>query len=201
MNPIRAAALAAAMSHAAFVGAAFSPAVAEMTIEVGGAPMHPSRNIIENAASSKDLTVLVAAMRAADLVATFEGDGPFTVFAPVNKAFEKLPKGAIDSLLKPENQATLTTLLSYHVIAGKYSAADFIAAIKKGGGKAMFKTLEGEELTAEQDGRKLIIIDAKGDRSTVIIPDVNQKNGVIHVVDALLSPKNASFAAIPPVAP
>jgi uncharacterized surface protein with fasciclin (FAS1) repeats len=190
MNPIRIAALAAATSFIALGGAALAPAFAELTVEVGGAPMRPSKSIIENLINSKDHTVLVAAIMAADLVETLQGDGPFTVFVPANKAFEKLPKGAMDTLLKPENKAALTALLTFHVIPGKYSAADFVAAIKKGDGKALFKTVEGEELTIEHDGRKLIIIDAKGEKSTVTIPDVNQKNGVIHVVDAVLSPKS-----------
>jgi len=189
MNPIRIAALAAA-SLIALGGAALAPAFAELTVEVGGAPMRPSKNIIENLINSKDHTVLLTAVMAADLAETLQGAGPFTVFAPVNKAFEKLPKGAMDALLKPESKEALTALLTYHVIPGKYSAADFVAAIKKGDGKALFKTVEGEELTIEHDGRKLIIMDAKGDKSIVTIPDVNQKNGVIHVVDAVLSPKS-----------
>lgn len=189
MKPIRVAALAAAIGCAGLGGATFAPASAEMTVEVGGAPMSPSKNIMENAVNSKEHTVLVAALKAADLDETLQSDGPFTVFAPVNKAFEKLPKGAVEMLLKPENKATLTAILSYHIISGKHSAASFIDAIKKGDGKATFKTVEGEELTAEQDGRKLIIIDAKGAKAVVTIPDVNQKNGVIHVIDSVLSPK------------
>jgi uncharacterized surface protein with fasciclin (FAS1) repeats len=194
MFRVRDAAFAAAMSLAALGGAAlssaFAPAFAEMTVEVGGAPMYPSRNIIENALNSKDHTTLVAAVKAADLVETLQGEGPFTVFAPVNKAFDKLPKGTVEKLLKPENKATLTAVLTYHVIPGKISAADFVAAVKKGGGEAMYKTVEGEELTMRQDGRRLEIIDAKGDKSFVTIADVNQKNGVIHVVDTVLLPKS-----------
>jgi uncharacterized surface protein with fasciclin (FAS1) repeats len=194
MPPFRTAAFAATMSLAALGGAvlssSFAPAFAEMTVEVGGAPMYPSKTIIENAVNSKDHTTLVAAIKAADLVETLQGDGPFTVFAPVNKAFEKLPKGTVETLLKPENKATLTAVLTYHVIPGKISAADFVAAIKKGGGQAMYKTVEGEELTVKQNGRRLEIIDAKGDKSFVTIADVNQRNGVIHVVDTVLQPKS-----------
>jgi uncharacterized surface protein with fasciclin (FAS1) repeats len=188
MFAFRDAAVAAAMSLAALDG--LSPAVAEMTVEVGGAPMYPSRNIIENAVNSKDHTMLVAAIEAAGLVETLQGEGPFTVFAPVNKAFEKLPKGTVATLLKPENKAALTAVLTYHVIPAKISAADFVAAVKKGGGEATYKTLEGEELTVRQDGRRLEIIDAKGGKSFVTIADVNQKNGVIHVVDTVLMPKS-----------
>jgi uncharacterized surface protein with fasciclin (FAS1) repeats len=194
MPPFRTAAFAATMSFAALGGAvlssSFAPAFAEMTVEVGGAPMYASKTIIENAVNSKDHTTLVAAIKAADLVETLQGDGPFTVFAPVNKAFEKLPKGTVETLLKPENKATLTAVLTYHVIPGKISAADFVAAIKKGGGQAMYKTVEGEELTVKQNGRRLEIIGAKGDKSFVTIADVNQKNGVIHVVDTVLQPKS-----------
>jgi uncharacterized surface protein with fasciclin (FAS1) repeats len=192
MFTVRTPAFAATMSLAVFGGTALSPAFAEMTVEVGGAPMYPSRNIIENALNSKDHTTLVAAVKAAELVETLQGEGPFTVFAPVNKAFEKLPKGTVETLLKPENKATLTAVLTYHVIPGKISAADFVAAVKKGGGEATYKTIEGEELTVRQDGRRLEIIDAKGDKSFVIIADVNQKNGVIHVVDTVLLPKSCS---------
>jgi uncharacterized surface protein with fasciclin (FAS1) repeats len=190
MFTVRTPAFATTVSLAVFGGTALSPAFAEMTVEVGGAPMYPSRNIIENALNSKDHTTLVAAVKAAELVETLQGEGPFTVFAPVNKAFEKLPKGTVETLLKPENKATLTAVLTYHVIPGKISAADFVAAVKKGGGEATYKTIEGEELTVRQDGRRLEIIDAKGDKSFVIIADVNQKNGVIHVVDTVLLPKS-----------
>jgi len=187
MFTVRAAVFAAASSLAALGG--LSLAFAEMTVEVGGAPMYPSRNIIENAINSKDHTTLIAAVKAADLVETLQGDGPFTLFAPVNKAFDKLPKGTVATLLKPENKAALTAVLTYHVIPGKISAADFIAAIRKGGGEATYKTVEGEDLTVRQDGRRLEIIDAKGGKSFVVIADVNQKNGVIHVVDTVLMPK------------
>ena len=191
MFAVRDAAFAAAMSFAALSGSVLlSPAFAEMTVEVGGAPMYPSKDIIENALNSKDHTTLVAAVTAAGLVETLQGEGPFTVFAPVNKAFDKLPKGTVETLLKPENKATLTAVLTYDVIPGKISAADFVAAVKKGGGEATYKTVEGEELTVRQDGRRLEIFDAKGDKSFVTIADVNQKNGVIHVVDTVLLPKS-----------
>ncbi len=182
------------MSLAALDGAllssAFAPSFAEMTVEVGGAPMYPSKSIIENAVNSKDHTTLVAAVKAAGLVETLQGDGPFTVFAPVNKAFDKLPKGTLATLLKPGNKATLTAVLTYHVIPGKISAADFVAAVNKGGGQATYWTVEGEELTVRQNGRRLEIIDAKGDMAFVTIADVIQKNGVIHVVDTVLLPKS-----------
>ncbi|SFK23126.1 fasciclin domain-containing protein [Methylocapsa palsarum] len=182
------AALACAAVGMAFFASAATPALAEMSVEVGGAPMFPSRTIAENMAASKDHVNLVTALKASDLADILQGPGPFTVFAPVNKAFEKLPKGILESLLKPENRAELTALLSYHVLAGKYSAADLIAAIKTGGGKAVFKTLQGEEVSLIQDGRKIEIVDAKGGKSAVTISDVNQKNGVIHVVDTVLLP-------------
>jgi uncharacterized surface protein with fasciclin (FAS1) repeats len=190
MFTVRDAAFAVAMSLAALGGAVPSPAFAEMTVEVGGAPMYPSKDIIENTINSMDHTTLVAALKAADLVETLQGEGPFTVFAPVNKAFEKLPKGTVATLLKPENKAALTAVLTYHVIPGKISAADFVAAVKKGGGEATYKTVEGEELTVRQNGRRLEIIDAKGDKAFVTIADVNQKNGVVHVVDTVLLPKS-----------
>ncbi len=167
---------------------ATGPAFAEATVQVGGAPMYPSKNIIQNAVNSKDHTTLVAAVKAAGLVDTLQGPGPFTVFAPVNRAFQKLPAGTVDNLLKPENKSTLTAVLTYHVVPGKYSAADLMNEAKMGGGKAILKTVEGESLTVTQVGRKLEIIDAKGDRSIVTIADVNQSNGVIHVVDTVLLP-------------
>ncbi|MGH6863494.1 MAG: fasciclin domain-containing protein, partial [Methylocella sp.] len=135
-------------------------------------------------------TTFVAAVKAAGLVETLQGEGPFTVFAPVNKAFDKLPKGTVEALLKPENKAALTAVLTYHVLPGKISAADFVAAVKKGNGEAKYKTVEGEELTVRQDGRRLEVIDAKGGKSFVTIADVVQKNGVIHVVDTVLMPKS-----------
>lgn len=154
----------------------------EKTVMVGGAPMYPSKNIVENAVNSKDHTTLVAAVKAAGLVDTLSGKGPFTVFAPTNAAFGKLPAGTVDTLVKPENKATLTKILTYHVVPGKLEAADL-----KDGQK--LKTVEGEELTVKTSGGKVMIVDAKGGSSTVTIPNVNQSNGVIHVVDTVLMPK------------
>jgi uncharacterized surface protein with fasciclin (FAS1) repeats len=190
MNRIRIAALSAAMSLAVLGVTTFAPsASAEMSVKVGGAPMFPSKNIVENAVNSKVHTTLVAAVKAAGLVDTLMTPGPFTVFAPVNKAFEKLPAGTVDTLLKPENKATLTAVLTYHVVPGRISADDLKAMVKAGGGKATLKTVEGENLTVEEAGRKLEIVDAKGGKSTVTIADVFQSNGVIHVVDSVLLPK------------
>lgn len=160
----------------------------EKTVTVGGAPMYPSKNIVENAVNSKDHTTLVAAVKAAGLVETLSGPGPFTVFAPTNKAFDKLPKGTVETLVKPENKATLTNILTYHVVAGKMSADDLMKAIKDGGGKATLTTVSGGTLTAMQKGKKIELTDAKGGMSTVTIPDVNQSNGVIHVIDTVLMP-------------
>ncbi len=161
----------------------------EKTVNVGGAPMYPSKNIVQNAVNSKDHTTLVAAVKAAGLVPTLEGAGPFTVFAPTNAAFSKLPAGTVDTLLKPENKAKLTGVLTYHVVAGRMTAANLMKAVKDGGGQAMLKTVEGEQLTVKQPSAgKLTITDAKGGVSTVTIPDVLQSNGVIHVVDTVLLP-------------
>jgi uncharacterized surface protein with fasciclin (FAS1) repeats len=160
----------------------------EQTKTVGGAPMYPSKNIVENAVNSKDHTTLVAAVKAAGLVETLQGKGPFTVFAPTNAAFTKLPAGTVDTLLKPENKAQLTGVLTYHVVAGKMTAQDLAAKVKEGGGKAMLKTVQGEMLTVTPSGNTLVITDKKGDKSTVSIADVMQSNGVIHVVDTVLLP-------------
>lgn len=150
----------------------------EKTVNVGGAPMYPSKNIVQNAVNSKDHTTLVAAVKAAGLVPTLEGAGPFTVFAPTNAAFSKLPAGTVDTLLKPENKAKLTGVLTYHVITGRMTAANLMKAVKDGG-TAMLKTVEGEQLTVKQPSAgKLTITDAKGGVSTVTIPDVLQSNGV-----------------------
>jgi uncharacterized surface protein with fasciclin (FAS1) repeats len=161
----------------------------EKTVTVGGAPMYPSKNIVENAVNSKDHTTLVAAVKAAGLVETLQSAGPFTVFAPTNKAFDKLPKGTVETLVKPENKQTLTGILTYHVVPGKISAADLMKMINDGGGKATLKTAAGGELTAMMKGKKVEIKDAKGDVATVTIPDVNQSNGVIHVIDTVLLPQ------------
>jgi uncharacterized surface protein with fasciclin (FAS1) repeats len=159
------------------------------SVMVGGAAMYPSKNIIENAVNSKDHTTLVAAVKAAGLVETLSSAGPFTVFAPTNAAFNKLPAGTVETLVKPENKGTLTTILTYHVVAGKMSAADVVAAIKAGNGKAMLKTVQGGTLTASLKGKSVILTDEKGGMSKVTIADVNQSNGVIHVVDTVLMPK------------
>src|SRR5271169_6272920 len=156
---LTAAALAVSVAFAApFV----APAYAEMTKMVGGAPMYPSKNIIENAVNSKDHTTLVAAVKAAGLVDTLEGAGPFTVFAPTNEAFARLPAGTVDTLLKPENKGMLTAILTYHVVPGRLTEAEIDAMIRDGGGKAELKTVEGADLTVEEKNGKLWIIDAKG---------------------------------------
>ena len=170
-----------------------SPAFAQMkekekTVTVGGAPMYPSKNIVQNAVNSKDHATLVAAVKAAGLVDTLQSPGPFTVFAPTNEAFAKLPSGTVDTLLKPENKKTLTNVLTYHVVPGRLSARDLMEKIRAGNGKAMLKTVEGADLTfAEKDG-KLWIWDAKGGSAQVTIRNVNQSNGVIHVIDTVLLP-------------
>jgi len=161
----------------------------EKTVMVGGAEMYPSKTIVENAVNSKDHTTLVAAVKAADLVETLQGDGPFTVFAPTNMAFEKLPMGTVESLLKPENKKTLQTILTYHVLAGKHNAADIMKDIKKGNGKATYKTVSGGTLTAMMKGKKVMLMDENGGMATVTIADVNQSNGVIHVIDGVVLPK------------
>jgi len=162
----------------------------EKTVMVGGAVMYPSKTIVENAINSKDHTTLVAAVKAAGLVETLQTPGPFTVFAPTNSAFEKLPEGTVATLLKPENKKQLQTVLTYHVVAGNNSAADIVKAIKKGNGKASFTTVAGGELTAMLQGEKVVIQDENGGTSTVTIADVNQSNGVIHVVDTVVLPKS-----------
>ncbi|WP_026728753.1 fasciclin domain-containing protein [Flavobacterium denitrificans] len=162
---------------------------AQKTVMVGGAAMYPNKNIIENAVNSKDHTTLVAAVKAADLVETLQGKGPFTVFAPTNEAFNKLPKGTVENLLKPENKKMLQTILTYHVVAGKMNSSDIAKAIKDGKGKTTFKTVSGGTLTAWMSGKDLYISDENGNKSKVTIADVNQSNGVIHVVDAVLLPK------------
>ena len=167
-----------------------SPTLAkdQKTVMVGGAPMYPSKNIIQNAVNSKDHTTLVAAVKAAGLVDTLSGPGPFTVFAPTNEAFEKLPPGAVDTLLKPANREQLVGVLTYHVVAGRMSAKDLMDAAKKAGGKATLKTVEGGELTVEAKGNTLMIWDEKGNAAKVTIANVFQSNGVIQVIDSVLLP-------------
>jgi uncharacterized surface protein with fasciclin (FAS1) repeats len=161
----------------------------EKTVEVGGAPMYPSKNIVENAINSKDHTTLVAAVKAAGLVETLSGTGPFTVFAPTNAAFDKLPKGTVDNLLKEENKPMLTGILTYHVVPGKLDSKEIASLIKAGGGKAEFTTVAGGKLWAWMKGGKLYIKDEKGGSAQVTTEDVYQSNGVIHVVDTVLMPK------------
>ncbi len=165
-----------------------SMAQMDKPVQVGGAPMFATRNIIQNAVNSKDHTTLVAAVKAANLVETLQGSGPFTVFAPTNAAFDKLPAGTVETLVKPENKGTLTKILTYHVISGKWNAESIAKMIKEGGGSVTLKTISGGTLTAWMKGDKLVLTDEKGGTSTVTIKDVNQSNGVIHVVDAVLMP-------------
>ena len=159
------------------------------TVMVGGAPMYPTKNIIQNAVNSKDHTTLVAAVKAAGLVETLSSAGPFTVFAPTNDAFGKLPAGTVETLLKPENKETLTKILTYHVVAGRMTAADLTKAIKAGKGTATLKTVSGGTLTATAKGKTIQLKDEKGGVSTVTIANVMQSNGVIHVVNSVLLPK------------
>jgi uncharacterized surface protein with fasciclin (FAS1) repeats len=181
-------AAAAALALAAGAAAPLSAeSMSEKTVNVGGAPMYPSKNIIQNAVNSKDHTTLVAAVKAAGLVETLSGPGPFTVFAPTNEAFAKLPSGTVETLIKPENKATLTKILTYHVVAGRMTAANLMKAVKDGEGEAKLKTVSGDWLIVKQAGPgRLTITDAKGDVAMVTIADVLQSNGVIHVIDTVL---------------
>ena len=158
------------------------------TVMVGGAAMYPTKNIIENAVNSKDHTTLVAAVKAAGLVETLEGKGPFTVFAPTNDAFAKLPAGTVDTLLKPENKPMLVKVLTYHVVSGNYTAADLMKMVKAGGGKATLKTVEGDPLTVSENGMKLFVSGEKSGVAEVTISNVKQSNGVIHVISTVLLP-------------
>lgn len=171
--------------------AAFSQANGnhEKTVEVGGAPMYPSKNIVQNAVNSKDHTTLVAAVKAAGLVETLQGSGPFTVFAPTNQAFDKLPAGTVETLVKPENKSALTGILTYHVVSGKLDAKELAARIKEGNGTAELTTVNGGKLWVMMKGNKVVLKDEKGGMSTVTVKDVYQSNGVIHVVDAVVMPK------------
>ena len=183
----RTAILAAGLSFGALIAAA--PVMAAMTVMVGGAPMYPTKNIVENAVNSKDHTTLVAAVKAAGLVDTLASAGPFTVFAPTNEAFAKLPAGTVDTLLKPENKDKLTAVLTYHVVPGHLTAKDLAGMVDDGGGKAMLKTVQGADLTVQRRGRShLTVTDAKGDVAQITIADVLQSNGVIHVVNKVLIP-------------
>ena len=162
----------------------------EKTVTVGGAAMYPSKNIVENAVNSQDHTTLVAAVKAAGLVETLQSAGPFTVFAPTNAAFGLLPSGTVETLLKPENKSTLTTILTYHVIAGKFDAKAIAQKIKEGNGKVELTTVAGGKLWAMMKGNDLILMDEKGGSAKVTIKDVYQSNGVIHVIDHVVLPKS-----------
>lgn len=169
--------------------ASSSFAQSEKTVMVGGAAMYPTKNIVENAVNSKDHTTLVAAVKAAGLVETLQSAGPFTVFAPTNEAFNLLPAGTVDNLVKPENKAALTGILTYHVVSGKVGASDLAKMIKEGNGSAKLKTVAGGTITAMMKGNKVVLKDENGGVATVTIKDVNQSNGVIHVIDHVLLPK------------
>lgn len=170
------------------VALAAGAASVQAQVMVGGAAMYRTKDIIDNAVNSKDHTTLVAAVKAADLVPTLKGAGPFTVFAPTNEAFAALPSGTVDTLLKPENKAALVKVLTYHVVAGDYDSSALEKAIKSGGGKAVLTTVEGEKLTITESGGKFAVADAKGGVAHVTISDVTQSNGVILVVDRVLLP-------------
>jgi uncharacterized surface protein with fasciclin (FAS1) repeats len=161
----------------------------EPTVEVGGAPMYASKNIIENAVNSKDHTTLVAAVKAAGLVETLQGKGPFTVFAPTNEAFAKLPAGTVDNLVKPENKATLSKILTYHVVAGRLDSKTLMAWVKKGNGSTELTTVQGGKLWVIQNDQGLWLKDEMGNTSMITIKDVYQSNGVIHVIDSVVMPK------------
>ncbi|MBS0432029.1 MAG: fasciclin domain-containing protein [Proteobacteria bacterium] len=158
------------------------------TVMVGGAAMYPSKNIIQNAMNSKDHTTLVAAVKAAGLVDTLEGNGPFTVFAPTNEAFAALPAGTVDNLLKPENKAQLTKILTYHVVPGRYTSSELAADAAKNGGWVSLKTVEGDSIKVGKDASGWAVKDDKGDTAHITIPDVMQSNGVIFVIDKVLMP-------------
>ena len=176
---------------AAIAGVCSIDAVArkgEKTVMVGGAPMYPSKNIVENAMNSKEHTTLVAAVKAAGLVSTLEGKGPFTVFAPTNSAFNLLPKGAVDNLLKPENKMQLTSVLTYHVVPGRLDAKELMSWVKKGKGKTELTTVQGEKLWVMEKNNQLWLKDSKGNTAMITTKDVYQSNGVIHVIDKVLMP-------------
>jgi uncharacterized surface protein with fasciclin (FAS1) repeats len=182
---VRAAAVTVALGFAA----AAAPCFAAGPITVGGAPMYAEKNIVENAVNSKDHTTLVAAVKAAGLVDTLEGPGPFTVFAPVNAAFEALPAGTVDGLLKPDMKDMLLKVLTYHVVAGNYSAADLMMKAKAMGGEVTLMTVEGAPISIRLKGKHLWVFDQSGNAARITIADVNQSNGVIHVIDKVLMMK------------
>ena len=187
MSLARTGLLAAAASLALFSGAAQAKMQARDPM-VGGAAMYPSKTIVENAVNSKDHTTLVAAVKAAGLVDTLQSAGPFTVFAPTNAAFNRLPPGTVNTLLEPANKDQLVKVLTYHVVAGRLSVKDLVAKIHAGGGRAVLTTVQGEPLTASLRGSHVILTDAKGGKAEVTIANVYQSNGVIHVVNAVLLP-------------
>ena len=176
-----------AITLAAILSAIAIPAMAQ--VMVGGAPMYSNKDIIDNAVNSKDHTTLVAAVKAAGLVSTLKGPGPFTVFAPTNEAFAELPAGTVDTLLKPENKPALTKVLTYHVVSGKMDGAALSKAIDAGGGKATLTEVSGGKLVATKSGNMIMLSDESGGMAHVTIADVVQSNGVIHVVDKVLLPK------------
>jgi uncharacterized surface protein with fasciclin (FAS1) repeats len=190
MTRIHKVALAGATAVAlAFGATAALPTYAkEMTKMVGGAAMYPSKNIVQNAIHSKDHTTLVAAVKAAGLVETLESPGPFTVFAPTNEAFDKLPPGTVKTLLMPENKQKLASILTYHVVPGRLTTQELREKVKAGGGKAMLKTVEGEQLTVKEKDGHLWIIDSKGDAARITIGNVMQSNGVIQVINKVMLP-------------
>ncbi|MCE0799395.1 fasciclin domain-containing protein [Buttiauxella sp. S04-F03] len=182
--------LTAAISTSLLFSAASMAAMMSDSVMVGGAAMYPSKNIVENALNSKDHTTLVAAVKAAGLVDTLQGKGPFTVFAPTNAAFAKLPAGTVENLVKPENKAVLTNILTYHVVAGKYDMKQLEKKIKDGGGHAELKTVNGQPLWVMSNGpHNIQLKDAQGNIANISTYDVNQKNGVIDVIDTVLMPK------------
>ncbi len=175
-------------SVAALALVASAGAIAQKNPTVGGAPMYATKNIVENAVNSKDHTTLVAAVKAAGLVDTLSGPGPFTVFAPTNEAFAKLPAGTVDTLVKPENKDTLTSILTYHVVPGAITAQDIAKKAKANGGTATYKTVQGEDLTFKKSGSGWAIMDGKGDTGRITIANVRQSNGMIHVIDTVMMP-------------
>ncbi len=175
------------LALACFAFAGINLQAQDVTI-VGGEKMYPKKNIVENAVNSADHTTLVAAVKAADLVGVLASEGPFTVFAPVNDAFENLPEGTVETLLKPENKETLTAVLTYHVVPGKLDSKALMMAIKKGKGKAELTTVQGNKLTATMNGNNILLTDAQGNMANVTIRDVDQSNGVIHVIDRVVLP-------------
>ena len=164
------------------------PALAQATKTVGGAPMFASKTIVENAVNSKDHTTLVTAVKAAGLVETLQGAGPFTVFAPTNAAFAKLPAGTVEKLVQPQSKAMLTSVLTYHVVPGRYTANDLMALAKKSGGEAELKTVQGASLGVISKGGRVYVADNKGNTARVTVADVMQSNGVIHVIDKVVMP-------------